>query len=77
MNHEEFHAESILDGNESEDKNEKDHEKYYGEYRSDSPNDSDVKNDPKYKNTEARKQQKEIDEIIQKEKGKDRNLAVA
>ena len=48
LNHEEFHAESTLDGNSGSEKTKEDHGKYYGEKRSDSPNDADVKTNPKY-----------------------------
>jgi hypothetical protein len=60
LNHEEHHAESTLEGNEQEDKNEKDHESYYGEYRWDSPSNEKVKNDRKYQNTKANQQLNEI-----------------
>lgn len=68
LNHEEFHAESTLDGNSGPEKNKEDHDKYYGEKRSDSPNDSDVKTNPKYSNTIANKQYKEIDKILETKK---------
>lgn len=70
LNHEEFHAESALDGNEGVEKEGKDHGKYYGENKKNSPDDEEVKTDPKYANSEALKQYKEIDKIVEKNEKK-------
>jgi hypothetical protein len=67
LNHEEYHAEKTIEGVVGKNKNPKDHLGYYGEYRSDSPNDSDVKNMDMYKNSEAKKQMDEIDSIIKRD----------
>ena len=67
LNHEEFHAESTLDGNNGKDKNSEDHEKYYGKKSYYSPDEDAVKTDPKYANSEAKKQYDEIDKLINDE----------
>ncbi len=68
LNHEEFHAESTIDGNKGVEKEAEDHGKYYDEKSKTSPNDKEVKSDSKYSKSKANKQYKEIDKIIENEK---------
>ena len=56
LNHEEYHGLKVLKGeNIGEDKNELDHQDYYGEWTTSSPSDEEVQNETKYKNSIAKR----------------------
>lgn len=60
LNHEEFHAESTLEGNSGPEKNSDENEGYYGEKRDDSPKGTAVKVNSKYAKTIVKEQMYEI-----------------